>query len=331
MTGLEKLQKGWERIRTFLTEGNTPVKIFFVVLSVFLWFLTKLSQDGYTETVQFPVSFKNITEQQSFGEKPLDEINVTITSQGFNILKYVLPNFSKLKINVGEVQKKDSKGRSYWLTNSSLELIENQLGPEVQVRAINPDTVFFDFQKLIHKKIPIKLSLKADFPKSRTIYKKPILKPDSIVISGPASVVNAIKEVITDEIESNATEDSISKTLRLQLPENSDLKFSHKKTTVHIEFTEITEHVLEIPVEIINLPANYQLKIFPEYVSFNFHVSIKDFNRVKPSDFRIYTDFLEIEENPERRFLNLNLTNYPDYIDNVNFEPRRVEYILLEK
>jgi hypothetical protein len=328
---LTKIKNIWNRIVEFTTEGNTPMKIFFLVLAIFLWFLTKLSKDGYTQTIDFPISYKNLSSDQNFGVKPLDNLKVTVTAEGFNILRYVLPNFVKLKVDVADVQRKTRDGRSYWLTSNSLDNIAAQLGPEVQVRSILPDTVFFDFQKLSKKKVPIVLQLEGDLPPSRIVYKKPVLKPDSIWVSGPNSRLAVINEIKTTSWAANANKDSVTKKLPLKLFDEENLKFSQKEVQVKLRFTDVTESSLEVPISVLNIPEGYELKIFPPDVKLNYHVAIPDYNKVGKGDFEITADYGEVGNKLDKQYLKLVLRTRPDYVDYISFEPKRVEYLLIAK
>ncbi len=321
----------WTQLKTFVTEGSNRVKFYFILISVFLWFLSKLSKDGYTAVVEFPVKYVNISADKSFGRIPNDKIKVSINSPGFTILKYKLRSFSSLKIDLSKVEKKLDPRNSYWLTNSDLSLIDNQLDPEVEVRSISPDTVYFDFNKLVKKKVAVRLKLKEAFSKDLGIYGKPILKPDSVLVSGPESLISKIKFLETEPIELKGDKPSLKKQLDLVLPNGKGLSFSVEEVDVSLEFSKMTEASMSIPIEIVGLPEKYKLKLFPENVKLTYKVAIRDYEKVRASDFRIYTDCSDIESNSDKRYLTLKSSNYPDFIESIHFDPKRVEFILSAK
>ena len=326
-----KIKELFVKTRNFLTEGNTPVKLFFLVLSIFLWFLIKLSNEGYSAVIEFPVKYQNLGDIRTFGKTPNNKISVQINSQGFNILKYKMRGFASIKVDVSKVERKLNDKYSYWLTNSDLHSIENQLGPDIEVRSVFPDTIFFDFTKLVEKKVAVELKLKKNYSKDLSIYGKPILKPDSIIVRGPESVVRDLGKIQTELLELTGEEESREATLELKLPKNKDLKFSHSKTKALINFSRITEGHLNIPIEIVGLPQQYDIKIFPSSVKLTYHVAIQDYEKVKESDFRVFTDCSSLIEDANKRYLNLESAIHPDYIDYLHFEPKRVEFILSEK
>lgn len=321
----------WSQIKSFLTEGSNRVKFFFILLSVFLWFLSKLSKDGYTTVIEFPVKYINKSVDKSLGRRPPETINVTINSYGFTILKYKLRSFRSLKIDLGQVERKLDPRNSYWLTNGDLSLIENQLDPDVEVRSVSPDTVYFDFNKLIKKKVAVNLKLKESFSKDLGIYGKPKIVPDSVFVRGPESIISKIQSVATEPLELNGDKPSLKKKLDLVLPKTKGIEFSAKQVEVELEFSKMTEASITLPIEIVGLLAKYNLKLFPENVKLTYKVAIRDYDRVNKTDFRIYTDCSDIESNSDKRYLTLKSSNYPDFVESIHFDPKRVEFILSAK
>ncbi len=315
-----------------ITDRSNLVKLFFLLLSVFLWFLIKLSKEGYDAVIEFPVEYENLPSNSSFREMPPDKIRVNLRASGFDILKYQLQGFRSLKINVSRLDRVDATAeRSYWLTNNNLDFIESQLNPDVEVRSITPDTVYFEFSKVITKKIPVDLRLNKNYSRLISIYKEPSLFPDSVTVNGPEKELAELNHIPTEVLELRAEEESLSTRVPLILPDNPDLKFSHSSTEVRVRFTQMTQGSFEVPIEVLQLPEKYDIKIFPETVTLNYHVAVKDYNKVTPPDFRVYANYEDIKEKPEARYLNLAIESYPAFVNYVNFEPKRVEFILTEK
>ena len=315
----------------FMTDRATPMKFFFLLLSIFLWFLIKLSKEGYDAIVEFPVEYQKLPAKSSFRELPPEKIRVNLRASGFDILKYQLQGFRSLKVDVSRLERVEaSSQRSYWLTNSNLNFIESQLNDNVEVRSISPDTVYFNFSKVISKKVPVDLKFNKSYSKLISIYKEPQLIPDSVMVTGPEEQLKTIKTLPTEVLQLNAEEESLMVSMPLVLPNNPDLKFSHTETEVRIRFTQMTQGSFEVPIEILQLPDKYDLKIFPETVRLTYHVAVKDYNKVAPPDFRVYANFEDIADKPESRYLNLAIEAYPAFVNYVNFEPKRVEFILTE-
>lgn len=315
-----------------MTDSRTPMKVFFLLLSIFLWFLIKLSKEGYDAVVEFPVKYENLPSNYTFSEMPPEKIQVSLRSSGFNVLKYQLQPFRSLKVDVDQMEQGANEGRnSFWVTNNKLGFVESQLGDDVEVRFISPDTVFFNFSKIIEKKIPVELKTEKNYSKLISIYKEPVLVPDSITLTGPETELASIEKVFTEVLSLTAEEESLTVRTPLVLPDKPDVKFSHNEVGVRILFTKMTQGSFEIPIEILQLPEKYDIKIFPESVTLTYHVAIKDYDKITPLDFRIYANYEDVAQKEEARYLNLASEAYPAFVKYVNFEPKRVEFILTEK
>lgn len=324
-------QKSRFNIKNILTKGNNKVKLFFVLLSVFLWFLSKLSKEGYTAVVDIPVKYDITKADRKFGKDPLSTISVSLTAPGFTILKYKLRSLTSLKVKLPQVERKLEARKSYWLPNDHLGLVQNFLDPDTEVRSVKPDTVYFNFNKVVQKMVPVVLDIDNQQSKDLKIYGKPIIKPDSIRVIGPEDLLKEIFEVTTEQLTIEGEKEKYKVVLDLIELYEKELKLSDDEVSVSLEFSKMTEATVNIPIEVFALPSQFDLKIFPENVKLTYQVAIKDYDKVSKNDFRIFTDCSKIEMNAEKRYLNLQFSSFADYISNVHVEPKRVEFILSEK
>ena len=70
-----------------LKERHTYIKKLysFLVVSVYFWFLTKLSKD-YNSTIQYPMVFENLPKDKLLQKKPQESIDIHVKASGFKIL-----------------------------------------------------------------------------------------------------------------------------------------------------------------------------------------------------------------------------------------------------
>ncbi len=313
-----------------LFRGNTTAKLLFILLSVFLWFLIKLSKEGYTTEFSFPVEYVNIPSDKRFNQKPVSAIKVRVRSHGYDLLKHKLRSFRPIEVELGSNVKFDG-GRYYWVTNSKKGLINLEFDDNTEIVSINPDTVFFDFNAVKSKKVKVYLNSKRLYSNFKTFFSPPEISPDSIIISGAEQDVNRIDSIFTEAVELKAAEDTVIHKVDLQLPKNKGLEFSAKSVSVKVRYTNLTEGTFNIPVKVINLPVGYELNVFPAKVLVKYQVPVQDFDRVSDADFEAYVDFAEIQDNPEARFLAVKLQAAPAFLRKVTVDPKQLEFILIKK
>ncbi len=313
-----------------LFRGNTTAKLLFLLLSVFLWFLIKLSKEGYTTEFSFPVEYVNMPSNKRLNQKPVSALVVKVRSHGYDLLQYKLRSFRPIQIDL-EHNVKHEGGRYFWETNTKKNPIDIEFDDNTEILSIKPDTVFFDFNDIKTKKVKVYLKGKRLYSNFKTFFSPPEIKPDSIVISGAESDVNKIDSIFTKTVKLKALEDTVIHTADLELPNNKGLEFSAKSVTVKVRYTNLTEGTFTIPVNVINLPSGYVLNVFPAKVSVKYQVPVQDFDKVNVGDFIAYVDFDEIGDNPEARFIGVKLRAAPAFLRKVTVEPKQLEFILIKK
>lgn len=124
-------------------KSNYRVIVFSIcfVISFALWFMNMLSKK-YTESVVFYIQYQHLPQ-------PANNLNVTdtmrlkVTTSGYRILGYKFGVFDKfVRIDANQFRH---RGNQYYYTLSNhlhSEKIEEQLGDEVKMVDISPDTLF---------------------------------------------------------------------------------------------------------------------------------------------------------------------------------------------
>ena len=107
-------------------KANLKLRMFFVFLtfSFVFWMLIKLSK-SYTTEVIFDVVYVNLPIDKVFQAAAIPEINATVFSSGFNLLKY---GFSrrKLQLDVSNLAyKKGNNVSKCFLRTSSPRMLIN--------------------------------------------------------------------------------------------------------------------------------------------------------------------------------------------------------------
>ena len=305
------------------------IYLFFLTISVVLWYLIALSKD-YTTTINYPVTYENFPKGKVLVSELPKELNLQVKGFGFTILKYKIVSLAypiTLPINKFrlDIVRKDNQYDYFLLTRYAKDLIGNQLGTEIQITEIKPDTLLFKFTDVIEKRVPVKPLLNLQFEKQYLSFDNIKVKPDSIVVSGPEVMIDTLRYIYTRELKLKNVKDSVVKELEL-LPMD---KFTYQtdKVTVTVPVEKYTEKSLNIPIEADNLPENYDLKTFPGNIKLSCWVGISNYDKLVPYMFRATVDFNTLSPNPQNK-LKITLIKYPHNIQNIRFYPKSVDYII---
>ncbi len=306
---------------------------FFLVISIFLWLLVKLSQE-YTTIITYPIEYKNFPENKiNIYELP-PKLRLKITASGFEILKYqitskIMPitlDVASAKLNV----TKNDTNKIFIETFTLLQTINAQLTDRkiiknLKVTEIKPDTLFFHFTAVISKRVKLVANTEIAFERQYMQKSEIVLTPDSILIKGPKHIVDTIQFLETELLKlENIKEDTKTE---INIKEYKNILFLQKTTLIKIQVEQFTENNVIIPINIKNVPDSLILKIFPNKLKINYLVGVSNYNSINSQDFVVYVDFNDIKDNINNK-LKIKFEKIPDKIKKYTYNPTSTEYLI---
>jgi len=315
-----------------IDKGKILLFFIFIIISSIMWLLTSL-EEIYTTQLKIPIKITGYDQNKFIKSGNIFNLSITINGYGYDIVKYSLKNkLSILQINLNNIKLYPLKSRDtnnfYFLTKDLSLQISAQIDPNLKILNISPDTIFLTFSQLISKHIPIKPNIHITYAK-QYINKNPIqIEPNKTLAQGPSYIIDSLSYIPTKKIEINNLSYSIKEKIPLKPPNN--VKVIPKYTTLIIEVEQYTEARLTIPIKIINLPAKYNLLLFPDKINVRFNVGIENYKKIQAKHFTAVVDYKDIEKLPGDK-LPVKIIHKPNNIYSFSYFPYSVEYILEEK
>ena len=309
-------------------KANLKLRMFFVFLtfSFVFWMLIKLSK-SYTTEVAFDVVYVNLPIDKVFQTSAIPEINATVISSGFNLLKYGF-NRRKLQLDVSNLAYK--KGSEYYyLPNNHLTDLRLQLNNESIIQRIYQDTIFIALGQNKTKKVPIELDADIQFELGYNFVEAIKITPDSIDIIGPEKVLDTIYSISTEKVKLINVSSAISKTVQLEPLNNNGLTFSTFETILTAEVDKFTEGSLTLSFEILNLPENYTITTFPKEVKVIYKVGLTNFSKITAKNMKVVCDFKQSQDN-KLEYLTPQLQEQSSLISSVRFVPNKITFLIEE-
>lgn len=300
--------------------------VFCLIIASSFWVINSLNK-SYNVSVVFPVVYNNFPEKKVVVNSLPEAVNVNVYAKGYNLLAYKL-KAKKLNINIDVNDARFFKeGTSYLVTNSKLGKIEEQLPRDIKLTRISPDTVFFQFKKRVRKNVPVKPKIQISFKQQFHYKDTVVLFPDRIEISGSEEDIKKIEYVETELLELENIDDNVRREIYIDTSLLSErVKLAINKVVVDIPVSKYTEKIIELPIELRNLPKGYSIKVFPEVVSVKFLVSYEDYEIIDKSMFHIVADCYKAVTGVSD--LKLEIVKSPEKAKSAKVEPERVEFIL---
>ena len=299
-----------------------------VGIATVFWFLNMLGKN-YTADLDLPVRYGNLPKNQVLINKLPRKLTLHVNAFGFTLLRHKLNlTFSPLVFNLDDITRdmmeSDKRSEYHIVTSPYLSEIADQLSSDVHVLGISPDTLHFNFDKVVPRKIKVYPNVRVE-PKRQFNVSGPIrTKPDSVLVFGPRSIVDTLKFVSTQYQRFESVSEPVQKNVSLVGIANIEIKDQRVELNIPVE--EFTESQMLIPLSVENKPDNINIKLFPNRVKVTFIVGLSRYSEILPSDFKLVVLWNEII--PGKSMLKVQLRAVPPFVKSVKIIPEEVEYLI---
>ncbi len=307
---------------------NALVFAIFLVLATGFWFLNALRK-SYSTTISFPVHFINLPDQNILiSQSDSTSIHLKVRATGFSLLRYHFsPHFSSLGLDVAKMHrfyKGNSRG-VFFSTHDLESSVSNQLGYDLELISLSPDTVFLNFYNKSKRRLPVKLNANLSFSNSYYLSGPVKLMPDSIDVSGPNFVMDTMTCVLT-KYESF---DQISSTINKKLPLLVDktIVVASNEVSVSIPCEAYTESSVVVPINVKGNSDGITVKTFPSDIKISFRVALSQYDAVRANAFSAVVDVSGVDFHKQKR-LKVKLDKAPEYVYSVDYNPLFVDYLV---
>ncbi|QLG43843.1 CdaR family protein [Costertonia aggregata] len=302
------------------------MKIFllFLLCSGAAWFVSKLSE-SYTSSATFDLSYINAPDTLLLVNTPKEMVDVKLRASGFQFLGF---NFKNKKIRI-DLDKVKTKGFTYFVPQQEYrKQIERQLSNTMELIEMDSDTLFFKFKRLYKKKVPVVPRLMVDLAQNFMLENSLRVTPDSVTITGLKEDIDTISNIRTEKKLLTDVTSSFSE--KMALSKSNGLKFvklSEQKVKVTGKVVRFSEKVIDVPVTVINLPKDVELRTFPNVISILCKAKIEQLKKLETSDFKLVVDYNSINDH-SNKLLRVNLVKSPKGLHSARPLDVEVEYIL---
>ena len=310
------------KLKSLLQRRKAKMFLMFLACSGLIWFLNNLSEP-YIDSTVFQLEYVNLPDSLLLLKTSKSEVNVKLQATGFQFLGFNLQS-KTVRIDVGSALEQGSRFISQ---NTYRRQIEKQLSSMVLLE-IDRDTLFLDFAKVISKKVDVRPRVAIDLAQNYFLDGPLEIEPNRITIKGPKASLDSIDHLKTVEMRFQAGSSNFSHQVQLyKSPELKHTDYSSNKVVIRGKVARFSEKMVEVPVEVINLPEGMQIRTFPEKVSILCRAKIDDLKNLDASDFQVVADYGEIKIGGAK-ILSLQLRNEPENLHSTRLGTVQVEYIL---
>ncbi|MEK6154314.1 YbbR-like domain-containing protein [Flavobacteriaceae bacterium 3-367] len=311
------------RIRKGLSKRKVKIFLLFLISSFLAWFISNLSE-SYEDRATFQLEYINVPDSLFLTRASKNEIEVQLRANGFQFLWF---NFSpkRVKVNLSAMGK---RGNKYFVLHDSYKnQIERQLSGSMRLLDVDRDTLFFQFFKVYSKEVPVKPVIELNLAQNHLLDGKLVLDPDKITITGPKNEIDTILVARTEALILPELNSDFSHTLNLNKPEMlENTSYSQRTIQISGKVSRFSERIIEVPVQVINVPEGAEIKTFPNVVSLLCKAKIGQLKDLSAADFQLLADYERAGNS--KKILQLVVGRQPEGLHSVRLLETQVEYIL---
>lgn len=278
------------KIQVFLVDRRTLTFLICTFLSVFLWTLIQLSKNLKRE-FSVNISITNIPKDMFLKSSQDYQIKILAEGKGYELFKYysekqtLTIDFNDLEY-VGNNRYRLSKNISNKLGNSSLS--------DLKIQNTYSDTIHLNLEKKYVKRVPVMVKLDADFQKGYQLTDM-VIEPDSVWASGTQLAIDSLNAVSISLHLKKKVKASFDEVYKLK---NTELiKFNTSEIKIKAVVDKMSEQLIKVPVRVVNVPEDSQIKIFPAEVTVLCSGDLNILKNINPEEIVVEANYEDAHRN----------------------------------
>ena len=314
----------FKKIRSVYKTRKFNVFVFFVLLALIYSMTSKLTSN-YTKTIVFVVKPVDVPSDQVVLDQSIDSIRLELEGYGYNLAKYYIDQ-PIIEISLNDLNKVKSKYQ--WTKQRNFSDLQSKFNKSVRLVSSSVDQIEFIIEQYESKKVPVELKLELDYKSGFDSFNEYKLSKDSIMITGPNSLIDTINMIQTHKLVLNQIDSEINTKIRIKPSENNNIIHSDTELDFQLKVEKFTEESIKVPITIVNIDDNMKINYYPKVVSVLYRVSIREYKSVNPMDFRVECDLNTI--NRDNSVLISSITKKPNNVRKCRIENNQIQYVIIE-
>lgn len=267
-------------------KSKINIIILSILFSILIWGSVTLSDDFFS-TADFSIRVVNQPDGYTCGIINPEKISVKLKAKGWQLLTLKLGSQSEYLVSADndsgiiKVDPFNEMDENTWL-NTGLSITE-----------IIPRQISFNVEKLIYKKLKIEAVTDLKFSDEYGLATPIRIYPDSVLVSGPSSVLQNTSTLKTRLVTLSSLDSKIK--IITDLEEPIGFKFDQNKAELTFDVQRIVENTFEnIKVNIVGLPKDRDVVLIPNTIICSLRGGINIIGKLNPDEISASIDYREI-------------------------------------
>jgi YbbR domain-containing protein len=244
-----------------------------------LWFAFSM-QETYTQVIEFPTEVQNLSADRALSSLPPTSVRVQVEGEGVQVLRlYYNPPVLPIAVEPGE---------------QDLLLVASEVVKNVSLQTITPRSVFISVEDRVFRKVPVVPAINVELARGFWMIGDMSVFPDSVTISGAASIVAGIEEWKTKKRQLGELSDSLNAMVQLSDSLAGLVQIGATEVRVTANIQEFTEASRTIEVRAIGLAEGENVSFVPSKVQVTYQVPLSQYDlSLAAEDFYVFVPYAD--------------------------------------
>ena len=244
---------------------DLAVLLLALLLAFSTWLIHNLSL-RYNDYLKVSVTAVCNIEGHSNVSENRCEVMARCRTTGYQVIKHNFrPRSLEVMVQFNPSVMKRKSDDTFYLTSSDLQEYSHLMyGDKVTVDYFVTDTLFFNFPEQDHKRVPVYLVHSLSFRPQYMNSSEFACEPDTITIYGDKYKIDKIDRVFTTPIRKGDLYENIQGLAPIE--KMRGVRFSDEEVRYSMDVTRYVEIKNIYQVNVINVPADKRLRVYPSYV-----------------------------------------------------------------
>lgn len=318
-------------IRTI--SNNMSIKISSLAIALTLWIFVVTGSE-YVHDIEIPIKLRNVQPDRVLAEQIPEFAKVKMRGSGRQFFNHMLrAKFADVGIMLEMSRIRffyDFELEPYLKRFPDRLSVPRDFGLEL-VEVVSPDTIRVRLDSFIEKEVTVSPRVTISMDPGYIQVGDFIIEPSVVKISGPASILNNINEIFTEEKSFEARKNSVNKTINLSVQNSELVQLEPSRVQLSASIQSIgVRTVGGIEVKVRNVPENLKAIVNPAKVSVELQGGITFLTNLEGADILASIDYAK-DWKENQRLYELNVEVPKGVIKWNNLNPSTVEVIVIRE
>lgn len=272
------------KIFAFFKENYKPLLVAFV-LAVLLWLVVTTDKE-YKTRIEVPFKIVRLAENKVLLKPVPDKVIMEVSGKGRALMGL---NFYNLKVNLElpEINKSTVIDLNNYLNRFD---VATELGVNV-VDIIEPKQLDLRVDRFMSAEKPVRVKSNIQPAPGYTLNSSD-LEEDSVIVSGPASLIERLNYLETEKVEKKDAKYPFRQTVALVQPKPGIIDLDPPVVSVSFDIEQIVERTIyDVPIQIVGVPANLIATPSPRNISLRIKGSESIITQISKDAITVYFDY----------------------------------------